>query len=138
MTPQDRDKLLALDYAATRAETIKFWSDYVARGAQFRVPEKAVNDLFRANLWHALRLPRRHGGSEPDVQIDLPYSNFAYDQHGTPWPVNQAVYVDYMLYDLRGYHDISRGRAAEPCIATTRSPTATSAAMPTGESTRRA
>ena len=42
-----------------------------------------------------------------DVKIDLPYSNFAYEQTGTPWPVNQAVYVDYMLYDLRGYHDIS-------------------------------
>jgi hypothetical protein len=41
------------------------------------------------------------------VQIDLPYSNFAYSQTGTPWPVNQAVYVDYMLYDLRGYHKLS-------------------------------
>ena len=41
------------------------------------------------------------------MKIDLPYSNFAYDQTGTPWPVNQAVYVDYMLYDLRGYHAIS-------------------------------
>ena len=41
------------------------------------------------------------------MRIDLPYSNFAYSQDGTPWPVNQAVYVDYMLYDLRGYHAIS-------------------------------
>jgi len=63
--------------------------------------------LFRANLWHALRLPRRHGGSQEGVKIDLPYSNFAYTQTGTPWPINQAVYVDYMLYDLRGYPDLS-------------------------------
>jgi len=105
--PGDRDKLIKLDYDASRRDTLKFWSDYAARGAQFRVPEKAVNDLFRANLWHALRLPRRHGGSEEDVRIDLPYSNFAYDQHGTPWPVNQAVYVDYMIYGLRGYDDIA-------------------------------
>jgi hypothetical protein len=103
----DRAKLLSLDYAAARAGTLKFWGDYLARGAQFRVPEKAVNDLFRASLWHALRLPRRHGGKEPGVKIDLPYSNFAYDQYGTPWPVNQATLVDYMLYDLRGYHAIS-------------------------------
>ena len=41
------------------------------------------------------------------MKIDLPYSNFAYDQFGTPWPVNQAALVDYMLYDLRGYHAIS-------------------------------
>ncbi|MEK7684514.1 MAG: hypothetical protein AAB466_03740 [Verrucomicrobiota bacterium] len=103
----DREKLLALKYLDARAATLKFWSDYLARGAQFRVPEKPVNDLFRAGLWHALRLPRRHGGQEANVPIDLPYSNFAYDQKGTPWPVNQAVYVDYMIYDLRGYHAIS-------------------------------
>jgi hypothetical protein len=105
--PEDRDKLIKLDYTGSRQDTLKFWSDYVARGAQFRVPEKVVNDLFHANLWHALRLPRRHGGQEENVKIDLPYSNFAYDQHGTPWPVNQAVYVDYMIYGLRGYDDIA-------------------------------
>lgn len=105
--PEDREKLLGLQYSKARSETLNFWSDYVSRGAQFKVPEKAVNDLLRANLWHALRLPRRHGGHEENVRIDLPYSNFAYGQDGTPWPVNQAVYVDYMLYDLRGYHDIS-------------------------------
>ena len=104
---KDRARLLALDAATARAETVKFWSNYLARGMQIAVPESAVNDLFRANLWHALRLPRRHGGEEPGVQIDLPYSNFAYDQEGTPWPVNQAVYVDYMLYDLRGYHHLA-------------------------------
>ncbi|HET8550305.1 MAG TPA: hypothetical protein VFL57_19980, partial [Bryobacteraceae bacterium] len=103
----DASKLAALAYPDTRAATVKFWSDYVGRGAQFRVPEKVVNDLFRASLWHALRLPRRHGGEGPNTRIDLPYSNFAYSQTGTPWPVNQAVYVDYMLYDLRGYHTVS-------------------------------
>jgi hypothetical protein len=105
--PEDREKLFGLEYFKARSETLNFWSDYVGRGAQFKVPEKAVNDLFRASLWHALRLPRRHDGREENIKIDLPYSNFAYGQDGTPWPVNQAVYVDYMLYDLRGYHDIS-------------------------------
>ena len=105
--------LLAMDYAACREATLQFWSDYLARGARFEVPEASVNALFRANLWHALRLPRRHGAAGAEVKIDLPYSNFAYDQHGTPWPVNQAIYVDYMLFDLRGYHTIS----AEELIA---------------------
>ncbi|HEY5911453.1 MAG TPA: hypothetical protein VJA21_12705, partial [Verrucomicrobiae bacterium] len=102
------DELLSLDFAAARKQTKRFWSDYLARGAQFSVPEESVNTLFRANLWHALRLPRRHGGAEPGARLDLPYSNFAYGQEGTPWPVNQAIYVDYMLHDLRGYHEISR------------------------------
>jgi hypothetical protein len=102
-----QQKLAALDYTRAREATIAFWSNWLARGAQFRAPEPVVNDLFRANLWHALRLPRRHGGSGDRVDIDLPYSNFAYGQNGTPWPVNQAVYVDYMLYDLRGYPEVS-------------------------------
>jgi hypothetical protein len=105
--PESAAAFQAIDYESARAATLNFWSGYVARGAQFHVPERAVNDLFRATLWHALRLPRRHGGAGADVRIDLPYSNFAYSQTGTPWPVNQAVYVDYMLYDLRGYHAIS-------------------------------
>ena len=54
-----------------------------------------------------MRLPRRHGGTGENVQIDLPYSNFAYQQTGTPWPVIQADYVDYMIYGLRGYHSIA-------------------------------
>ena len=103
VTSDARDALTRLDYDAARSHTVKFWSDYLARGAQFEVPEEAVNDLFRANLWHALTLPRR----QADGRIDLPYSNFAYQQTGTPWPINQAVYVDYMLYGLRGYNNIA-------------------------------
>jgi len=105
--PGGRAILAALDYESARVATLKFWADYEAKGAKFRVPEKAVNELFRANLWHALRLPRRHGGPGASVRIDLPYSNFAYTQTGIPWPVNHSVYVDYMIYDLRGYHGIA-------------------------------
>lgn len=103
----DQRTFTAIDYDKAKQQTLDFWTQYVSRGARFEVPEKAVNDLYRASLWHALRLPRRHGGSGAEVTIDLPYSNFAYSQTGTPWPVNQAVYVDYMLYNLRGYHGIS-------------------------------
>lgn len=102
LDPAGASNLAKLDYEAARAATVKFWTGWLARGAQFEVPEKVVNDLFRASLWHALRLPRRHDG-----RIDLPYSNFAYDQTGTPWPVNQAVYIDYMLFGLRGYEDVA-------------------------------
>ncbi len=105
--PRDREALLALDYQASRQATLNYWNDALARGAFFEVPDPAVNTLFRANFWHARRLPRRHGEDANGVKVDLPYSNFAYGQTGTPWPVNQSVYVDYMLYDLRGYHALS-------------------------------
>jgi hypothetical protein len=107
MVDNDSSGALAkLDYAQARAETRRFWSDWVSRGAQFRVPERAVNDLFRASLWHALRLPRRHGAEGQNTAIDLPYSNFAYDQTGIPWPGVHSIYVDYMLYELRGYSSV--------------------------------
>ena len=105
--PDRLNTLLNLDYNTARSSTLKFWSDYIARGAQFHVPEKVVNDLFKESLWRSLMLPRRHGGAGGNVRIDLPYSNFAYQQTGTPWPVNQAVYIDSMIYDQRGYPSIS-------------------------------
>jgi len=96
-------RLAALDFAQARLQTAKYWEDWLARGARFDVPEKPVNDLFRANLWHALMLPRfREAG-----RVDLPYSNFAYGQANADWPINQAVYVDYMIYGLRGYFDVA-------------------------------
>ena len=73
VNPGDRSKLGAIDYDAARRATLEFWTNWVSRGAQFHVPEQAVNDLFRAILCHALRLPRRHGGAQDGVQIDLPY-----------------------------------------------------------------
>jgi hypothetical protein len=95
--------LAALDFTQARAATVKYWEGWLAQGTRFEVPEKAVNDLFRANLWHALMLPR----FRDDDRIDLPYSNFAYGQFNADWPINQAVYVDYMLYGLRGHFTVA-------------------------------
>jgi len=104
---EGRAALAALERRTAWEGTAKFWAGRADWGAKLQVPENAVRELHSANLWHALRLPRRHGGQEPGVKIDLPYSNFAYTQTGIPWPVNQSVYVDYMVYDLRGYHDLA-------------------------------
>lgn len=104
----DVPALAALDYAKARAATVNYWEGWLAQGARFEAPEKTVNDLFRANLWHALMLPR----FRDDNRIDLPYSNFAYGQFNADWPINQAVYVDYMIYGLRGHFDVAEGEFA--------------------------
>ena len=96
-------ELAALEFGPARAATERYWEDWLGLGARFQVPEQAVNDLFRANLWHALMLPR----FRDDGRIDLPYSNFAYGQANADWPINQAVYVDYMLYGLRGHEAVA-------------------------------
>lgn len=101
------EPLESLYYPRARAATVKHWEDWLTRGARFEVPEKTVNDLFRANLWHALMLPRHRTDEHGGARIDLPYSNFAYGQLNADWPINQAVYVDYMLYGLRGYFSVA-------------------------------
>ena len=95
--------LAALDYPKARVATVQYWEGWLSQGAQFEVPEKTVNDLFVANLWHALMLPRFRDGD----RIDLPYSNFAYGQFNADWPINQAVYVDYMVFGMRGYFAVA-------------------------------
>jgi hypothetical protein len=100
-------KLAALDFATARTAAVKYWEGWLAQGALFEVPERAVNDLFRANLWHALILPRHRTGDNGEPRIDLPYANTAYGQLNADWPINQGVYVDYMLYGLRGYYAVA-------------------------------
>jgi hypothetical protein len=103
----DLPVLASLKYDAARAGTVRYWEGWLSRGARFEVPEPAVNDLFRASLWHALMLPRYRPGAGGHKHIDLPYSNFAYGQTNSDWPINQGVYVDYMLHGLRGYFDVA-------------------------------
>lgn len=105
-------QLAALDFTRSRSSITQYWKDWLARGAHFAVPEQAVNDLFRANLWHALFLPRHRTDEQGVDRIDLPYSNFAYGQSNADWPINQAVYVDYMIHGLRGYFDVAEAEFA--------------------------
>ena len=103
----DRPKLLALDFATARL-TLRFWSDQLGRGARFQVPENRWSTSCSGRT-SGMPCACRDGTAARlrGVKIDLPYSNFAYGQEGTPWPINQAVYVDDMIYNLRGYHDVA-------------------------------
>ncbi len=51
-------------------------------------------------------LPRHRTDEHGVDRIDLPYSNLAYGQYNADWPINQAVYVDYMIHGLRGYYSV--------------------------------
>ena len=112
VAPEDAGQLAEMDVARARAEAVAYWEDWLARGAHFEVPEQAVNDLFRAKFWHALFLPRHRTDEHGVDRIDLPYSNFAYGQLNADWPINQAVYVDYMIHGLRGYFDVAEEELA--------------------------
>lgn len=106
------ETLAALTYTAARKATVQYWEDWMNKGASFKVPEEAVNNLYRANLWHALSLPRHTLDSTGAPHMDLPYTNIGYGQKNAMWPINQAVYVDYMIYGLRGYEKVAQDEIA--------------------------
>lgn len=107
IAPSQEAKLAALDYSDSKNRVVNYWEEWLAKGAQIQVPEQEVNDLFRANLWHALILPRHTIGLKGEDHMDLPYANTAYGQQNSDWPINQGVYVDYMIYGLRGYDEVA-------------------------------
>lgn len=104
--------LPAEDYATAKSSTVQYWEEWQNKGASFKVPEEEVNHLYRANLWHALTLPRHTKDSAGDLHMDLPYTNIGYGQKNALWPINQAVYVDYMIYGLRGYDNVAQNEIA--------------------------
>jgi hypothetical protein len=101
-----------LTYQQEKEKTIKYWEQWLSAGAQFKVPEEKVNQLYRANLWHSLILPRHTINDNRKLHMDLPYANTAYGQKNADWPINQAVYVDYMVYGLRGYDRVAEEEIA--------------------------
>jgi hypothetical protein len=103
----DAEKIAGLNFDTARKATIHYWENWLHQGALFQVPEEAVNNLFRANLWHALILPRHRTDEKGRPRIDLPYANTAYGQLNADWPINQGVYVDYMIYGLRGHWQVA-------------------------------
>ncbi|MEO8353701.1 MAG: hypothetical protein ABI680_18390, partial [Chthoniobacteraceae bacterium] len=104
-------ELTSMTYDTARAATIKYWEDWIAKGTFLEVPEPSVNDLARAAVWQALTLPRHRTEKGVD-RIDLPYSNVAYGQYNADWPINQGVYVDYMIHGLKGYFDVAEAEFA--------------------------
>lgn len=107
LAPAELERLNQLDFASSKKKIVAYWENWLAQGAQFNVPEEAVNHLYRANLWHSLILPRHTLDIDGRDHMDLPYANTAYGQRNADWPINQAVYVDYMVYGLRGYENVA-------------------------------
>jgi len=107
MPVQELTRVNNLDFDTEKNKITGYWKEWLSRGATFFVPEQEVNDLYRASLWHALILPRHTLDMDGKPHMDLPYANTAYGQRNADWPINQAVYVDYMIYGLRGYDSVA-------------------------------
>ena len=103
----ESSKLGQLTYDKAKTGVLAYWQNWIDQGAYFEVPEKEINALFNASLWHALVLPRHTSAKDGKLHMDIPYANTAYGQKNADWPINQAVYVDYLLYGLRGYDQVA-------------------------------
>lgn len=79
------------------ARTTAFWNGILARGLAISVPERKVEDTFRASLFYDLMALERQGGDSIQTVNNLQYHAF--------W-LRDGSHIVHM-YDLSGYHDIA-------------------------------
>jgi hypothetical protein len=79
------------------ARTTSFWNGILGRGIEISVPEKKVEDAFRANLFYDLMAVEHVGDNYIQTVNDFQYHAF--------W-LRDGSHIVHM-YDLSGYHDIA-------------------------------
>lgn len=93
---EEIESLRSTDYEEKKNEIIEYWEKQINAGTTIKVPEKLLEDFYKANLWHVA------------VTVDkdifsglymLPAGTYGYDVCA-----NEAVHQIRSL-DLRGYHD---------------------------------
>ena len=77
---------------------VRFWNDLLARGIDIHVPERKLNDAFKANLIYDLIARDKVGDDYVQTVNKFHYHAF--------W-LRDASYI-VRMYDLSGYHDIAR------------------------------
>jgi hypothetical protein len=80
------------------ARQVAFWNGILGRGIEISVPERKVEDAFRANLFYDLMALEQVGGNSIQTVNDFQYHAF--------WLRDGSHIV--RMYDLSGYHDIAR------------------------------
>ena len=91
--------LKALSFEPLRESVVSFWKARVAQGMTYEVPDKFLNEFFKANLWHVL------------ISTDLdPVTG--HHQHGAATHhyknyLNETMMVARSL-EMRGEHDAAR------------------------------
>ena len=93
----EMEKILEADYDAQLAATIRDWQKIVGAGMQIDVPERKVNDTFRASLVYDL-LARDHVGND--------YIQTVNQLHYHSFYLRDASDIVNM-YDLTGYSQIA-------------------------------
>jgi hypothetical protein len=94
-------------YSVVHEQVVRFWKERVTRGMTYDVPDKFLNEFFKANFWHVListdidpfTLQHQHGAATHH------YRNYA----------NETVMVARSL-EMRGEHAVAE-KLIEPFLA---------------------
>lgn len=54
LTPREAIALKGLSFDTLHAAVVRFWKERAAQGMTYEVPDRFLNDFFKANLWHVL------------------------------------------------------------------------------------
>jgi len=93
--PEHVAAVAAADYRSTRDVTVRYWSDLFG-DFQFEIPERRVNDSYRASLVHLILATRTQGGGKRQGS-GLPYDALFLND-----------YIDMLLaYDTAGLYTMS-------------------------------
>lgn len=107
LTPVELAQLRERDWSASCQDVARLWKQRLAAAVEnYQVPDTALMNLYRANLWHVLI------GTDRDPPTGL-YQHGAgtYDYPNYP---NEAMMVARSL-EMRGEHEEAR-RIIEPCL----------------------
>jgi len=93
---EGRKKISSLLFDSKLQEVVDFWKDFNRQGAQIEIPDKIIENFFKAVPWHILMTANRDSLSQNYM---LPAGTYAYDVCG-----NEAC-MQTRLLDMLGYHD---------------------------------
>ena len=96
---QTLDVVTQADYAAERAKTIKFWRDLFDGKTEFHIPEKRVQDSYKASLVNLILATRQytyHNSKDNKIKLGEKHQ-------GSGLPYDSLFLNDY--FDMRSAYD---------------------------------
>ncbi len=92
---EEIDLITNADYGMYRQRTLNYWKERIEGNTYFSIPEKRVNDSYKAGLVHLMLATRHKPGEKKRQGSGLPYDQLFFND-----------YVDMRrIYDLSGQHE---------------------------------
>ncbi len=107
LDPREFAALKDMRYEPLHDAAVAFWRERIERGMTYEVPDRYLNELFRANLWHVL--------ISTDIDPQTGHYQHGAATHGYLNYLNETAMVAQTL-EMRGEHE-EAGRLLQPFLA---------------------